>query len=143
LPSAFDAWFARACERDPTQRFKDVDAMSRALSQLDQWAEVEKETSSFEIRPRQQSRLELELAEYQPPSRGRFLAGVLGGIAVTLALLGYFFFQRTQAATEATREAAARAAAALEEQNRPGRTEPPASGADAAQPDAGADASDP
>jgi hypothetical protein len=69
--------------------------------------------------------LEIELAEYQPPSRGRFLAGVLGGVAVTIALLGYFFFQRTQAATEATREAAARAAAALEAQNQPGRTEAP------------------
>lgn len=129
LPPAFDAWFARACDRDPRQRFKDVESMSRALTQLDQWAEVEKETSSFEIRPRQPSRLELELAEYQPPSRGRFLAGVLGGVAVTIALLGYFFFQRTQAATEATREAAARAAAALEAQNRPAQTlVPPTAG---------------
>src|SRR5690606_25177382 len=119
LPPAFDAWFARACDRDPGRRFKDVESMSRALTQLDQWAEVEKETSSFEIRPRQPSRLEIELAEYQPPSRGRFLAGLLGGVAVTIALVGYLFFQRTRAATEATREAAARAAAALEAQNRP------------------------
>lgn len=123
LPPAFDVWFARACDRQPSGRFQRVDEMARALSQLDQWAQIEKETSAFEIRPRQQSRLELELAEYQPPSRGRFLAGVLGGIAVTIALLGYFVFQRTRAANEAAAAAAARAAAALEAQNAPSRRE--------------------
>lgn len=123
LPPAFDSWFARACDRRPSGRFQSVAEMASALSALDEWAEIEKETSAFEIRPRQQSRLELELAEYQPPSRGRFLAGVLGGIAVTIALLGYFVFQRTRAANEAAAAAAARAAAALEAQNAPSRRE--------------------
>src|SRR5690606_9248886 len=137
LPPAFDTWFAKACQRDPRARFQSVEAMSHALSQLDQWAQIEKETSAFEIRPRQQSRLELELAEYQPPSRGRFLAGALGGIALTIAALGYFVYQRTSAANQAAAEAAARAAAALAAQNAPARA--PTSGT-ATQPDSRADA---
>ncbi len=135
LPPAFNLWFARACARDPERRFKSVEAMSHALSELDRWARGEEETTTFEIRPRQPSRLELELAEYQPPSRGRFLAGVLGGIALTIAVLGYFVFQRTRAANEAAAEAAARAASAWAAQNAP-----PPSKAPVEPSDAGADA---
>ena len=140
LPRAFDAWFAKACERDPARRFGSVDEMSKALSELDRWALDEKETSAFEIRPRQPSRLELELAEYQAPSRGRFLAGVLGGIALTLAVLGYFVFERTRAANEAAAEAAARAAAALAAQNAAGAGKAEFAGPlQQTPPDAGAD----
>jgi serine/threonine-protein kinase len=137
VPTTFDAWFFKACHREPPKRFSSVAEMANALKRLDEWSEAEKETSAYEIRPRQQSQLELELAEYEPPSRGRFLAGLLGGIAIAVGALGYFVLQRTQTANEAAARAAAAAMAAQMGQ----QARPSASASDAGV-DARADAPD-
>jgi serine/threonine-protein kinase len=96
VPTTFDAWFAKACHRQPSQRFASVSEAADALKRLDEWGEAERDTSAYEFRPRQPSQLELELAQYQPPSRGRFLAGLLGGMAIAIGALGYFVLQRTR-----------------------------------------------
>jgi hypothetical protein len=115
-----------------------VEKLGDALMKLEQWVQAEQETSAFEIRPRQQSRLELELAEYQPPSRGRWLAGVLGVLALMIAALGYFMYERARGANEAAAAAMERAAAAIVAQNAPGRKTTGTSPVGSASPDAAA-----
>jgi len=90
VPPAFDAWFARCCSRLPTNRFQTARDAAVALQQLDQWTASEREAQSFAVRPQQPSRLELELMELQPKSRGRTLAVVLVLAALGIAAAGFY-----------------------------------------------------
>lgn len=117
LPRAFDAWFAKACTRNPKQRFASVRELSDALADLDHWVQANKEQQAFEIRPAQPSALELDIPEPRPASRGVLLAGLLVGIALTLGALGFFVYQRTNEANEAVLRTAASANAVVEAEN--------------------------
>jgi len=117
LPRAFDDWFAKACARDPKKRFSSVRELARALEELEQWAASQRDQSAFEIRPFQQSALELELAAIRPPNRGLVLAGVLAGAALMLGALGLFVAKRTREANEQVQSIAASAAAIRNEDN--------------------------
>jgi serine/threonine-protein kinase len=118
LPRGFDAWFERACCRDPKRRFSSVVELADALVRLDEWARAQREQVLYEIRPMAPSVVDTrELEELQPSSRGRLLAGLLVGASLMLGALGLFVFKRTREADEAVREATARAAAVVEAEN--------------------------
>jgi eukaryotic-like serine/threonine-protein kinase len=117
LPKAFDEWFAKACSRDMATRFKRVGEMADALRRLDEWSAAQRDRVTYEIRPLA-SMVDLEPADMPSSSgRGLLLAGGLAGVALTLGALGYFVLQRTRAADETARAAAASAAAVIEAEN--------------------------
>jgi len=117
LSRAFDAWFARACARDPSERFGSAREMADALEKLDQWMAAQREASSYEIRATQPSYLEAELDVPRPSSRATLLAGILGGMALTIGALGWYVMARTREANEAIERSAKAASSAVEAQD--------------------------
>ena len=119
LPKAFDAWFERACSRDPKKRFTSVVELSDALVRLDEWARAQREQVLYEIRPIAPSIVDagdFDL-DQQPSSRGRLLAGLLVGASLMLGTLGLYVFKRTREADEVVRQVTASAAAVVEADN--------------------------
>lgn len=118
VPKAFDLWFAKACAREPEERFPSARDMAEALEQLDAWLLSQQENEAFEIRARQASELELEL-QRPPRTSGRalVLAGALVGIALTVAGMGYYVQKRTREANEAMQRTAASANAVIRAEN--------------------------
>jgi len=117
LPKAFDAWFGRACSRDPKQRFASVVELSDALVRLDEWARAQREQVLYEIRPMAPSMVEDRELEPPPSGRARLLAGLLVGASLMLGTLGLYVFKRTREADEQIRQARASAAAIVEAEN--------------------------
>jgi serine/threonine-protein kinase len=122
LPKAFDAWFERACSRDPKRRFTSVVELADALVRLDEWARAQREQVLYEIRPMAPSIVDtgvVDDSEFEPPpsSQGRLLAGLLVGASLMLGVLGLYVFKRTREADEAVRQATASAAAVVEADN--------------------------
>jgi serine/threonine protein kinase len=115
LPRAFDEWFKKACARDLGERFARVGEMADALRRLEEWSRAQREQVAYEMRPLG-SMVDIE-EELRPSGRGLVLGGVLAGIAMTLGVLGYYVFHRTQAADEAARAASERAAAIIDADN--------------------------
>ena len=117
LPKAFDAWFERACSRDPKKRFTSVVELSDALTRLDEWARAQRERVMYEIRPMAPSIVDDSELELRPSGRGRMLAGLLVGASLMIGVLGLYVFNRTREADAAIREATARATALVEADN--------------------------
>jgi serine/threonine-protein kinase len=117
LSRAFDTWFSRACAREPAQRFGSIREMSEALEQLDTWVSQQREVTAYEIRPAQPSYLEADLDLPRASSRSTLLAGMLGGIALTIGALGWYVMQRTREANEVILRSAEQTAAVVEAQN--------------------------
>ena len=117
LPKAFDAWFERACSRDPKRRFASVVELSDALVRLDEWARAQREHVLYEIRPMAPSIVDDGELDLQPSGRGRMLAGLLVGASLMLGVLGLYVFKRTREADEQIRQATANAAAVVEAEN--------------------------
>jgi len=117
LPKAFDAWFERACARNPKQRFTSVVELSDALVRLDEWARAQREHVLYEIRPMAPSAVDVAELELAPSGRGRLLAGLLVGASLMLGILGLYVFKRTREADEQIRQATANATAIVEAEN--------------------------
>ena len=117
LPKAFDAWFERACSRDPKKRFTSVVELSDALVRLDEWARAQREQVMYEIRPMAPSILDDSELLPQPSGRARMLAGLLVGASLMLGVLGLYVFKRTREADEQIRQATANASAIVEAEN--------------------------
>jgi serine/threonine-protein kinase len=117
LPKSFDAWFERACSRDPKRRFASVVELSDALVRLDEWARAQREHVLYEIRPMAPSIIDDRSLSLPPSGRGRLLAGLLVGASLMLGVLGLYVFKRTREADEVMRQAAASAAAVVEAEN--------------------------
>jgi serine/threonine protein kinase len=117
LPKSFDAWFERACSRDPKKRFKSVVELSDALVRLDEWARAQREQVLYEIRPMDPSIVDDAELSLQPSGRARMLAGLLVGASLMLGVLGLYVFKRTREADEVMRQATASAAAVVEAEN--------------------------
>ncbi|MEO8906229.1 MAG: serine/threonine-protein kinase [Polyangiaceae bacterium] len=117
LPKAFDAWFERACSRDPKRRFASVVELSDALVRLDEWARAQREHVLYEIRPMAPSMVDDGEFQLQPSGRGRMLAGLLVGASLMLGVLGLYVFTRTREADEQVRQATANATAVIEAEN--------------------------
>ncbi len=117
LPKSFDAWFERACSRDPKKRFTTVAELADALTRLDEWARAQREHVLYEIRPMAPSIVDGAELEIQPSGRARAIAGMLIGASLMLGVLGFYVFRRTREADEMMRQAAASAAAVVEAEN--------------------------
>ena len=117
LPKSFDAWFERACSRDPKKRFTTVAELADALTRLDEWARAQREHVLYEIRPMAPSIVDTAELEIQPSGRARAIAGMLIGASLMLGVLGFYVFKRTREADEMMRQAAASAAAVVEAEN--------------------------
>jgi serine/threonine protein kinase len=96
LPAGFDAWFARACSRDPTKRFQTAEELAQALAGVCglgriRVATFDEDQVQYVMRPRGES---LADEEDIPEQRGMsprtaLLAGLVLGIAMMVGVLGF------------------------------------------------------
>jgi serine/threonine-protein kinase len=115
LPNGFDVWFAKACHRDPNQRFASATQAREALQRLDELATQGSEAFQYRIRPSQVS-IHDHLTIPPPPtsSRTRMMAGMVLGASLAVGGLGVFVWQRTAEADRLILEARASASASIE-----------------------------
>jgi len=144
LPRAFDQWFARACARNIGGRFATAAEAEGALRMLERWSLADREQSSYELAPHKSDPRELQLqtepSDLGAARRGLVLAGILIGVSLAIATLGYYVLQRTRAADAQAASVAASARAVIEAENQRKLREAEARFW-AKQPDAGAAAS--
>jgi serine/threonine-protein kinase len=96
VPAGFDAWFARACSRDPTRRFQSADELAQALAGVCgigriRMATLDEDQIQYVMRPK----IEPNMGPSIPPPtamspRTALLAGLVLGIAMMVGLLGFF-----------------------------------------------------
>ena len=112
VPPGFDAWFARACSRDPTRRFQTPDELAQALAGVCgmgriRMATLDEDQIQYVMRPKV-----VEGTDSLPPpaamsARTALLAGLVLGIAMMVGLLGFFaWHERSTAANSAAPPAA-------------------------------------
>src|SRR5882724_3842816 len=111
LPVGFDRWFAKACNRDPAQRFASAREMSDAIQHLDRLAREGSGEVQYQLRASLPSVHDpAPLLTIPPtPSRVRLMAGVILGASLTVGGLGMFVWKRTEEANRAILGAAASA----------------------------------
>jgi serine/threonine protein kinase len=94
VPPGFDAWFARACSRDPAKRFQTADELAQALAGVCgigriRMATLDEDQVQYVIRPTAGVRT----SDLPPPNamspRTALLAGLVLGIAMMVGLLGF------------------------------------------------------
>jgi len=113
VPAGLDAWFLRACHREPTKRFQTVDEMSESLGKVCGLGAVVVATRAedrvqYRLQATEPSELE-ELAGEMPTgmnSRTALFAGILVGVTLMVALVGFLAWREKQAQDEADRQAA-------------------------------------
>ena len=103
VPPGFDAWFARACSRDPARRFQTADELAQALASVCGMARVrmatlDEDAIQYVMRPKADS----ETLESLPPpaamsAKTALLAGLVLGIAMMVGLLGFFAWHERSA----------------------------------------------
>ncbi len=114
LPPGFDAWFARACSREPTRRFQSAEELAQALAGVCglgrvQMATLDEDQIQYVMRPK----ADAEAADDEivvPPSmspRVALLAGLVLGIAMMVGVLGFLAW-RDHGAAPVDRPAAGR-----------------------------------
>jgi len=96
VPAGFDAWFARACSRDPAKRFQTAEELAQALAGVCglgriRVATFDEDQVQYVMRPRGES---LADEEDIPEQRGMsprtaLLAGLVLGIAMMVGVLGF------------------------------------------------------
>jgi len=118
LPNGFDVWFAKACHRDPHQRFASATQAREALQRLDELAAQGSEAFQYRIRASQVS-IHDHVSIPPPPtsSRTRMMAGVVLGASLAVGGLGLFVWKRTEEANRLILEAQASASASIEAEN--------------------------
>jgi serine/threonine protein kinase len=95
VPRGFDAWFARACSRDPAKRFQTPDELAQALASVCGLERIRMATlDEDQIQYVMRSKVGAAQRESVPvPSamspRTALLAGLVLGIAMMVALLGF------------------------------------------------------
>jgi eukaryotic-like serine/threonine-protein kinase len=95
VPSGFDAWFARACSRDPIRRFQTAEELAHALAGLCgigriRMATLDEDQVQYVMRAKTDSSDAEDLA--LPPAmspRTALLAGLVLGIAMMVGVLGF------------------------------------------------------
>jgi serine/threonine protein kinase len=94
LPSGFDAWFARACARDPAKRFQTAEELAQALASVCgltriRMATLDEDQVQYIMRPRVSAEPVPTIPPPAPMSaRTALLAGLVLGIAVMVGVLG-------------------------------------------------------
>jgi len=119
VPPGFDAWFMRACSRDPTKRFQTADELAQALAGVCgltrvRTATLDEDQVQYVMRPKTDS---VHDSDLPPPAtmspRTALLAGLVLGIAMMVGVLGFLAWrERTQpGAGDATPPASAASSA--------------------------------
>ncbi|HEX4448095.1 MAG TPA: serine/threonine-protein kinase [Polyangiaceae bacterium] len=113
VPPGFDAWFARACSRDPVRRFQTADELAQALAGVCgmgriRMATLDEDAIQYVMRPK----LDSETIESIPPpaamsAKTALLAGLVLGIAMMVGLLGFFAWHERSAGSGGTAPAPA------------------------------------
>jgi serine/threonine-protein kinase len=110
VPPGFDAWFARACSRDPVRRFQNADELAQALAGVCglariRMATLDEDQIQYVMRPRTDSGV--MAPSLPPPSpmspRTALLAGLVLGIAMMVGLLGFLAWHERSGAASAPR----------------------------------------
>jgi serine/threonine-protein kinase len=95
VPPGFDAWFARACSRDPAKRFQSADELAQALAGVCglgriRMATLDEDQVQYVIRPTEAAASLDDLPSPNAMSpRTALLAGLVLGIAMMIGLLGF------------------------------------------------------
>ena len=108
VPAGFDAWFARACNRDRTKRFQTVEEFSESLLRVcgasadgAETATMAEDRVKYELKPKMRPE-DLEALAREPPpgmsAKGALLAGIIVGVALMVGALGFFAWRDQQAA---------------------------------------------
>ena len=108
-PEGLDAWFHRACQRDPTKRFQSVEEMSESLAKVCGIGKVKVATMAedrvqYALKPADQEALD-ELPDEMPSpgmnAKTALLAGIIVGVTLMVGLVGFLAWREKQAADEA------------------------------------------
>ena len=103
VPAGFDAWFARACSRDPSKRFQTADELAQALAGVSglgrlRVATLDEDQVQYVIRPKPDA---MPLSSLPPPNsmspRTALLAGLVLGIAMMIGVLGFLAWRERTA----------------------------------------------
>jgi serine/threonine protein kinase len=103
VPPGFDAWFARACSRDPAKRFQTAEELAQALGGVCglgrlRVATLDEDQVQYVIRPKANA---VSLSSLPPPSsmspRTALLAGLVLGIAMMIGVLGFLAWRERTA----------------------------------------------
>ncbi len=107
LPAGLDAWFARACSRDPARRFHNADELAQALAGVCgmarmRMATLDEDQVQYVMRPQvdAESVDDLPGAAAMSP-RTALLAGLVLGIAMMVGVLGFFAWRQQATAAVA------------------------------------------
>ncbi|WP_394833110.1 serine/threonine protein kinase [Pendulispora rubella] len=101
VPPGFDAWFAKACAREPHRRFQSAAEMSRALDQVCGMSApapvvVRDDQVQYALKPASPEAL-AALAELDEPRsmspRTALLAGLVLGVAVMIGVAGFIAYR--------------------------------------------------
>ncbi len=102
VPQGFDAWFARACSRDPSKRFQSADELAQALAGVCglarlRIATLDEDQVQYVMRPR----TDIRVSDVPPPSsmspRTALMAGLVLGIAMMIGVLGFLAWRQSAA----------------------------------------------
>jgi eukaryotic-like serine/threonine-protein kinase len=106
VPPGFDAWFARACSRDPLRRFQSAEELAQALAGVCgvgriRLATLDEDQIQYVMRapPGASSSAGLTLPPPSMSPRSALLAGLVLGVAMMVGMLGFLVWhERSQAA---------------------------------------------
>lgn len=107
LPAGFDAWFARACNRDRTKRFQTVEELADSLLRVCavapdgiETATLSEDRLQYAIKPKVSSE-ELEALARQPvdgmSTKSALLAGIIVGVALMVGVIGFLAWRDAEA----------------------------------------------
>jgi serine/threonine-protein kinase len=109
VPPGFDAWFARACSRDPARRFQSAEELAQALAGVCgvgriRMATLDEDQIQYVMRapPDPGSSPGLTLPPPSMSPRSALLAGLVLGVAMMVGILGFMVWrERAQASQQA------------------------------------------
>jgi hypothetical protein len=103
VPPGFDAWFARACSRDPAKRFHTPDELAQALASVCgleriRMATLDEDQVQYVMRsPVGAAKPDSVPVPSAMSPRTALLAGLVLGIAMMVALLGFIAWRERSA----------------------------------------------
>jgi eukaryotic-like serine/threonine-protein kinase len=120
-PSGFDAWFAKACNRDATKRFQTATELRESIELVcnvdpprGRSLSIDEPEVQYALKPRVPSAFQIDVgddADLQMPSsmspRTALLAGIVVGVTVMIGIIGAIAWRQQQLDTAASEAAPA------------------------------------
>jgi eukaryotic-like serine/threonine-protein kinase len=108
-PEGLDAWFHRACHREPAKRFQTVDEMSESLAKVCGIGTVKVATLSedrvqYALKAPEPTALDDLVDDLPAPgmnAKTALLTGIIGGVCLMVGLVGFLAWREKQAADDA------------------------------------------